>query len=91
MKKQLLYTLLIVVGLASIFAFKNTSHTPRYARLVSYIDGTMVMEYEDNTSETIKAGQVKTLAKLNQVSAKGYKLVSSHGGDKYHVYVFEKQ
>lgn len=91
MKKQLLYTLLIVVGLASIFAFKNSGQAPKYARLVSYIDGTMVMEYEDNTTETLKSGQMKPLAKINQVAAKGYKMISSHGGDKYHVYVFEKQ
>lgn len=93
MKKQLLLGFILCLGLAAIVAFKSNHNSgpKKYARLVSYIDGTMVMEYDDNTIETIKAGSIKPLAKINMVAAKGYHLVTSHGGDKYHVYVFEKE
>lgn len=91
MKKQLIFGLLLGIGLASVFAFKNAAQTRKYATLVSAMDGTMVVQYEDNTGDVIKPGGTKTIQEINIIAAKGYKLVSSHGGDKFHVYVFEKE
>ena len=91
MKKQTIITILLVFGLASVFAFKNAGAPRKYATLVASMDQTMVVQYEDGTGEVIKPGTVKTNQQINIIAGKGYRLVSSHGGDKFHVYVFEKE
>ncbi|MBX7204990.1 MAG: hypothetical protein K1X81_06165 [Bacteroidia bacterium] len=97
MKKQLFFTALIVLAFMSVVAFKNsaTNVPKKYASLTSFADGTMYVEYEDKKTEWLNKNpngpKFTTVQEVNIISAKGYDLVSTHGGDKYHVYVFEKE
>lgn len=97
MKKQFLLALALVISLGSIVAFKGTHNSPlkKYAVLTSSGDGIMNVEYEDKTVEVInkeKSGERRTTTQqLNIMASKGYKMVSSHGGDAYHVYIFERE
>ncbi len=97
MKKQLFYIAFILLGFVSIVAFKNsaTNVPKKYASLTSFADGTLYLEYEDKKTEWLNkianGPKFTTVQEVNIISAKGYNLVSTHGGDKYHVYVFEKE
>lgn len=113
MKKQLLLALFIVAGLAAVLAFKQ-EHTPKkYLTLTIYHNSWITIVDEYGTSETkelkamktsksynwIESNQTPLTAKLNELGAKGYKMVGvspiidEDDGEGYNntTYVFEKE
>lgn len=109
MKKQLLLALLLVAGLAAVFAFKQ-EHTPKkYLTLtfsrywIDTVDEQGVKEisklnYKLNPNDAddwISGFQSPLTSKLNELAAKGYKLVAvsptEAGTSSFTTYIFEKE
>lgn len=112
MKKQLLLALLLVAGLAAVFAFKQ-EHTPKKYQTLTFNpdNGWITVVDEQGAKEILKINgkltpgkseewiegyQSPLTAKLNELAAKGYKLVAvspTIGGSLVHytTYVFEKE
>lgn len=105
MKKQLLLALFLVAGLAAVFAFKQ-EHTPKkYLTLTFVPTNWITVVDEQGISQTfdlkgnlgkdkwIENSQAPLTAKLNELAAKGYKLlaVSPTWSGMYTTYIFEKE
>jgi hypothetical protein len=104
MKKQLLLALFIVAGLAAVFAFKQ-EHTPKKYLTLTFVPGSWITVVdEQGASQTldlngvgrdkwIENSQAPLTAKLNELAAKGYKLVvvSPTINGSYTTYIFEKE
>lgn len=101
MKKQLLLALFIVFGLAAVLAFKQEQAPKKYLTLTISPNEQMMVVDEKGTSQTsalsygnvavksewIAAYQIPLTEKLNELAAKGYKLVAVSGN----TYIFEKE
>lgn len=112
MKKQLLLALFIVAGLAAVFAFKQEQASKKYmtltfnpnnywitvvdeqgAKEISKLNGKLILGKAD---EWIEGFQSPLTAKLNELAAKGYKLVAvsptqGGGSNSFTTYIFEKE
>lgn len=107
MKKQLLLTLLIVAGLAAVFAFKQEQAPKKYLTLTFLQSNWITVVDEQGASQTLElksAGdinkdkwrenaQAPLTAKLNELANKGYKLVavSPTYSGTFTIYIFEKE
>ncbi len=106
MKKQLLLALLLVAGLAAVFAFKQEQSPRKYLTLTIIPNELIMVVDEKGTSQTnelaygnvavksewMAAYQVPLTAKLNELATKGYKLVNvSPTTGGLSTYVFEKE
>ncbi|MFA7380739.1 MAG: hypothetical protein WC150_09770 [Bacteroidia bacterium] len=101
MKKQLLLALFIVAGLAAVLAFKQEP-PKKYLTLNFYPQNWITIVDEKGGKETtdlktilmksdkwIEHHQSPLTVKLNELAAKGYKLVAIDG--QHSIYIFEKE
>ncbi|MBP6303521.1 MAG: hypothetical protein KBG24_10670 [Bacteroidia bacterium] len=111
MKKQLLLALLLVAGLAAVFAFKQEQTPKKYLTLtfvpkswITIVDEqgakqTLELNGKGSISESekwIEDSQAPLTAQLNELTAKGYKLVAVSqtwigANGTYTTYIFEKE
>jgi len=107
MKKQLLLALLLVAGLAAVFAFKQEQAPKKYLTL-TFNPGSWITIVDEqganqslelklnnaNANKWIENSQVPLTAKLNELANKGYKLVAvspTSYSGTHTIYIFEKE
>ncbi len=112
MKKQLLLALLIVAGLAAVLAFKQEQTPKKYLTLTFVPKSWITIIDEQGAKQTLELNQKGSMydsekwiedaqapltSKLNELAAKGYKLVAvsqtwmGANGGTYTTYIFEKE
>lgn len=102
MKKQLLLALFIVAGLAAVFAFKQEHTSKKYLTLSYSPNNWITIVDEQGASQSLdikdaiykvtkekymETQQAPLTAKLNEIAAKGYRLVAVDDNN----YIFEKE
>lgn len=104
MKKQLLLALFIVAGLAAVFAFKQ-EHTPKKYLTLSFFTGQWITIVDEqgasqslelklnnaNSNKWIENSQVPLTTKLNELSAKGYRIIEVSTSGNLSTFIFEKE
>ncbi len=104
MKKQLLLALFIVAGLVAVFAFKQ-EQTPKKYLTLSFLSGQWITIVDEqgasqslelklnnaNANKWIENSQVPLTTKLNELSAKGYRLIEVSTSGNLATFIFEKE